>query len=275
MAIEITKLTADLATRAAGLEVRDQASADSATELMLVGKDVIKKIKAFFGPLKEKIKAAHQELVDDEKAELAKVEPVVCRLNELIVGWRRAEERKREEALEASRRAEEVHRRLEEEALRKVKAAEDAAELERLRLEHEAAELQKKEIKARAAGDTATLAKVEEKRAEIHEEARAILASVERATDAAIDEAAKTEVTLTPAPAVPEAPRSAGAAVRDNWEFEVVDPSAVPRTYLTVDEVKIGKVVRALKGQIEIPGVRIFNRPVMVVIGRRPGVEAH
>lgn len=42
------------------------------------------------------------------------------------------------------------------------------------------------------------------------------------------------------------------------WDFEVVDPAAVPRPYLRVDEAAIRA---AIKGGIrEVPGVRIFER---------------
>ncbi|MCJ7644186.1 MAG: hypothetical protein MUP28_06885, partial [Candidatus Aminicenantes bacterium] len=70
MNTDIEKLSTDLATQATGLTVTDQGSANRATELILIGKDVIKKIKTFFAPMKESAWAAHQEVVQKEKAEL-------------------------------------------------------------------------------------------------------------------------------------------------------------------------------------------------------------
>lgn len=55
-----------------------------------------------------------------------------------------------------------------------------------------------------------------------------------------------------------EAPKVAGIATREVWRFEVTDPNAVPREYLTVDEKKLGAIVRALKGDTNIPGVRVW-----------------
>jgi len=43
------------------------------------------------------------------------------------------------------------------------------------------------------------------------------------------------------------------------WKFEVVDATLVPRDYLAVDEVKIGKVVRALKLETRIPGIDPYD----------------
>lgn len=53
-------------------------------------------------------------------------------------------------------------------------------------------------------------------------------------------------------------PKVAGVSMREVWKFEVTDASAVPREYCSVDEMKIRKVVQALKGDAKIPGVRIY-----------------
>jgi hypothetical protein len=47
----------------------------------------------------------------------------------------------------------------------------------------------------------------------------------------------------------------------DNWKFEVVDASQVPREYLSPDLAKIGAVVKSLKDACVIPGVRVYNEP--------------
>jgi len=116
------------------------------------------------------------------------------------------------------------------------------------------------------------LKRIEEEREKLRLQAAENQKRVEEATDMAIDEAAKAEAAMTPAPVVPEAPKTEGLSMRDNWCFEVVDPMIVPRSYLMIDEAKLGKVVRALKGQISIPGVRIFNKPYMAGVGKRIGV---
>ena len=53
------------------------------------------------------------------------------------------------------------------------------------------------------------------------------------------------------------APKVAGLSFRSVWQFEVVDPAAVPREYLMVDEAKIRKVVAALKGDTVIAGIKV------------------
>jgi len=59
-----------------------------------------------------------------------------------------------------------------------------------------------------------------------------------------------------------EAPKVAGLQMRDAWKFVVEDPAKVPREYLVVDESKIRKVVQALKGDANIPGVRVYAEKV-------------
>jgi len=265
MNIELEKLGTDLATRAAGVVITDQASADMATELIISGKAIVKKIKEFFSPLKESAKVAHQGLVEKEKAELAKVQPAVDRLDLSLSTWRAGEERKRLAAATELRRQEDIRRQLEEEALRKVREAEERAERERQRLEREAERLCREA--ANKANDDATLKRIEEEREKLRLQAAENQKRVEEATDKAIDEAAKAEAALVPAPIVPEAPKTEGLAMRNNWCFEVVDPMAIPRKYLTIDTVTIGKVVRVLKDQASIPGIRVFNHPTMSGIG--------
>lgn len=50
------------------------------------------------------------------------------------------------------------------------------------------------------------------------------------------------------------------------WEFEIVDPMAIPREYLMVDESKIRAVVKA--GVRNIPGVRVFEVEQLAVRAR-------
>ena len=271
MNIEIERLSTDLATQAAGLTVTDQASANQATELVLAGKDVIRKIKGFFAPLKESAKAAHQGLVYKEKAELAKVEPIMNALSQRVSNWRAEEGRKRREVEAAARRVEEERQRLVEEALRRARVAEEQAESRRQQLEHEGERLAQEA--ANKANDKAALKRIDEERERLRLQAEKNRKIAEEETTLAIDEAAKAEAAMAPAPIVPEAPKTAGLAMRDNWCFEVVDPAAVPREYLIINEVAIGKIVRALRGKIEIPGVRVFNRPIMASVGRRTGNE--
>lgn len=56
-----------------------------------------------------------------------------------------------------------------------------------------------------------------------------------------------------------------GVSTRQVWRFEVVNPDAVPRAFLKVDEQKIGATVRALKGEVDIPGVRVWAEDSLTV----------
>lgn len=59
------------------------------------------------------------------------------------------------------------------------------------------------------------------------------------------------------APAKTTRTAEGSVTMRTVWKFEVVDPDAVPREYLIVNERAIGAVVKA--GVRQIPGVRIFE----------------
>lgn len=67
-------------------------------------------------------------------------------------------------------------------------------------------------------------------------------------------------------PAAPDlAPISAaGVSFAEQWEFEVVDASLIPRQMMSIDLSKIGQLVRALKNkeaaEAACPGIRVFSR---------------
>lgn len=50
-----------------------------------------------------------------------------------------------------------------------------------------------------------------------------------------------------------------GAVTRTTWKYRIVNAALIPREYLAVDEVKIGGVVRAMKGLTNIPGVEAYE----------------
>lgn len=66
-------------------------------------------------------------------------------------------------------------------------------------------------------------------------------------------------------PVAPAAPKVEGLSHRSVWKFEVVDKALIPAEYLVVDEKAIGGVVRALKGNTRIPGVRVFEESTVIV----------
>jgi len=75
---------------------------------------------------------------------------------------------------------------------------------------------------------------------------------------AVVEKAAeKIEAIKAAAPVMPDKP-VADFAMRETWAFEITDAALIPRKYLVVDEVTIGKVVRAMKDQADIPGIRAY-----------------
>lgn len=62
---------------------------------------------------------------------------------------------------------------------------------------------------------------------------------------------------------IPKAtPKIEGFVIRTHWTFDVIDHNSVPREFLCVDLVKIGQVVRAMKGATNIPGIRAFEEKI-------------
>jgi len=57
-------------------------------------------------------------------------------------------------------------------------------------------------------------------------------------------------------------PKVEGVVFREVWKYRIVNEDLIPRAYLTPDELAIGKVVRALKGQASIPGVDVYSEKV-------------
>ncbi|MFA6290154.1 MAG: hypothetical protein WC637_00155 [Victivallales bacterium] len=63
-------------------------------------------------------------------------------------------------------------------------------------------------------------------------------------------------------------PKVQGISTQKRWTFRISNPALIPREYLTIDEQKIGAVVRALKDQAKIPGVEVYSEDV-ISAGRR------
>jgi len=152
-------------------------------------------------------------------------------------------------AAEAQRIADEerARSRAEAAALRKIKAAEaeakagdDAAEAERL-----AAERIEQEREAAAARERARVAAQERN-------------TSERAAHANAADLSRTRTDL-----------GALASLRTTYGFHIIDPSKVPRRYLSVNEPAIRAAIRAatVDGtcQLDIPGVEIFPITTSVV----------
>jgi hypothetical protein len=53
-------------------------------------------------------------------------------------------------------------------------------------------------------------------------------------------------------------PKVAGVSFREVWKFRILDARKVPDEYKKVDEIKVGGVVRALRGGTKIPGIEVY-----------------
>lgn len=284
MNTEIERLSTDLATRAAGILVTDQASANRATELILAGKGMIRKIKDFYEVRKAKAHELWKFECDEEKAELAKVEPIVNTLNQRVSSWR-AEEARKCLAVERERaRIENERKRIEEETLRKAREAEEKAEHERRRLELEAEEINRKAMKT---DDKAALKRFDEAREKLRLEAEELRKIADAQTTLAIDEGAAAESTLPPAPAIREAPRTTGLVMRRYWKARINDPfidpikanlrlllRAILDEQVSIEAVSpcmtyLNDLAGRLKDQVKIPGVEFYVEERMAEIGKR------
>lgn len=109
-------------------------------------------------------------------------------------------------------------------------------------------------------------ADVERKRFEVAEIARKEKELAERKAKFNGTPVEVVETTPVPAPvpdhATTEFGTSSGMVV---WKYEIVDPSLIPRHYMKIDDVAIGKAVRSSKGSTVIPGVRIFSEETLRV----------
>jgi len=66
----------------------------------------------------------------------------------------------------------------------------------------------------------------------------------------------KPEQITTP---IPMKPLTQGISIQTRWKFRINDVGKIPHEYMIPDEQKIGAVVRATKGQVQIPGVEIYS----------------
>lgn len=194
-------------------------------------KEVDEQRKALVRPLDE----ARKRIQAFFAVPLGFLEEAEKTLKSKMLGYEQAEERRR---LEAQR------------------AAEAAARAERERLAREAAEAERKarekaEAERKAAEEAAAAGRAEEAAKLAARAARTEAKGEERA--AAL--AAQADHVVTEVVHV-ERPRAAGLASVTRWTFEVIDEAAIPRAYLAVDEEKLRRVVEAMKGDTDIPGVR-------------------
>jgi uncharacterized membrane protein YqiK len=148
----------------------------------------------------------------------------------------------------------------------------DRLRLEEQRRANERAEVERRRLQAiaDAAAHKAHL-EAEEKRRQAEQEAKAgreaeaakLREQAERveATAAAKVEKFEDRAAQVVAPIASQAaPKVAGVSIPVVWDFKVTDEKAIPREYFDRSDVRIRKVVQAMQGNTNIPGVRVFQK---------------
>lgn len=217
-----------LTAEALALQVTDAPTYERAAEMVKTAATFIKRVHEFCDPTCQATDQAHTVAVAQRKSLLEPAEGIKRVLGVRMGAWDEEQARLRREAEAAMARERE---RLEREA-REAAAAEQRrlqAEAETRRLEEAAA------LEAR--GDTKAAERLIEQ-------------------PVAVPIVTPAPVFMPTPPAVAAAPKVAGISYGEVWDFEVTDEALVPREYLMLDDVKIGRVVRAMKGSTNIPGIK-------------------
>lgn len=150
----------------------------------------------------------------------------------------------------------------EAERILKPKIADYLAEEDRKRLEAERARWRAEEEARRIAEKAVDRAQILDEKGE------------KTKADEIIEKAySKANAILSAAPEVPEAPKVDGISLREVWKFEVVNAAAIPREYLVPDMTKIGRIVRAIKDQTSIPGIRVWSEKTVATRDSDPGMR--
>ena len=103
----------------------------------------------------------------------------------------------------------------------------------------------------------------EEKRRKALEE-RAAKAEAAGKTEKAEELKQQAEEVYVPPPIVPtQVEKVKGVATKAVWKFEITNPDLIPRDYMQPNLEKIGAVVRATKGTLEIAGIKIYSEEII------------
>ncbi|MFA5431020.1 MAG: hypothetical protein WC329_07675 [Candidatus Omnitrophota bacterium] len=263
-----TKVPA-LVDQAAALTIRDQESLAIANDFSIAIKRMRKEIDEAFDPIIEAAHVAHKVALDKKRKYIEPVDAAEKTVKGKLGAYLAEQERIRKEAERKAWEVEQEKIRAKQEAERKAREAEEKATAERRRIEEEAKK------KAREADEKAARARSEEGRRKAQEEADRIrreAAERDRIAKANADaeqarlreEAAKREAELSAkAPAVIAKIETKGISTRQDWDFEVIDENAVPREFLAVDETKLRKYAKAMKGTASVAGVRFFPKSIV------------
>jgi hypothetical protein len=125
---EVTTLALSVPEQAKEISIKTMDDYVRAGEIMLTIKAIRKKITDTFKPIKQKMDAAKQEVLDQERAADAPLKEAEALLSPQIIAWNREQERLRQE--EENRLREEARKQEEERRLQEAILAEQAGQKE-------------------------------------------------------------------------------------------------------------------------------------------------
>jgi len=141
------------------------------------------------------------------------------------------------------------------EGIVKKKVGSYLAELERQRQEAERKRQEEAEAKRRAEEERLQKA-IEAERNGDKEEAESILDEVAQSENRQED---------PPPTELSPQPKMDGVSYKERWKWEYVNKGLIPEEFMMMvpDESKINYAVRTMKGKTNIPGIRVFNDPII------------
>lgn len=202
---------------AQGVIVYDDASYAAAAEITKKIKQMQKKVKDYWEPLRVSAKRTYDDVLGKKKAMIEPLDEAEKIIKGKMAGFVKQKE---------------MERRAQEEALRRAAQAEADRKLEEA-------------VKLEANADT--------------EKAEAAMAEAE-----VYDDAASGVVVVSSTPKVD------GVSTSKTWKITGIDITKVPVTFngvqlLKVDEKEVMRLIRATKGQIQIPGIE-YTQDISVSI---------
>lgn len=236
--IELTEQSETLLTVCTSYKVANATDYEVAGLELKRVKDAQKKLDELRKNMTRPLDAAKKAIMDFFRGPEDKLARAEAGIKRAMVTYQDEQERiRREEQRKLEEAARRERERLEAQAREAERKAQEKAAAERRAAEEAAAAGRAEEAAKLAARAAATEAKAAEKVEAIETRAAAVVAPIIQR----------------------EPPKVAGVATREVWKFAIENPALVPREYCVVDEAKIRKVVGALKGDTNIPGVRVYS----------------
>lgn len=250
-------------TEARAIEIADIDDFQYAGALLDQEKAVYKFVEKTYKKTKDALNVAKAELMNVIRAHTDPLNEAERILKDKRRVWKAEQDRI---LLEEQRKIEAELRKKEEERRQKERERlEEERKQEQLRVE---AELKKQEEERRLeeaikTGDDSDLSEeIVISQSDLAENMKGFEEEHE------FEESVLDEPIIIAVPQVQSMPKEKGHSYRDDWKFEIVDPEKVPHGWWIIDLQKIERVVKAQKGEIQIPGVRTWKEEIESVRSR-------